>query len=71
MTAIIELSKLDKTSKCHLGLYKKSKEVLALLNCEKSFDSFYFSPVFKKYSLQKSLIRRDSVNSNPFKARTK
>lgn len=71
MTAIIELSKLDKTSKCHLGLYKTSKEVLALLNCEKSFDSFYFSPVFKKYSLQKSLIRRDSVNSNPFKARTK
>lgn len=50
MASIIELSKLDKSSKCYFNLYKPAKEILYLLNIEKPFDYFYLSPVFKKIS---------------------
>lgn len=48
MSVIVELSRLDKTSKCYFNLYKTSKTLLDLLNCQKLFDNFYLSPVFKR-----------------------
>jgi hypothetical protein len=48
MAIVIELSRLDKTSKCYFNLYKTSKQLLDLLNCEKMYEIFYLSPAFKK-----------------------
>ena len=48
MSVVIELSRIDKSSRCYFNLYKTSKLVLDLLNCQKIFDSFYLSPVFKQ-----------------------
>jgi hypothetical protein len=54
MTVIIELCKLDKSSKCYFNLYKKSRELLNLINCEKAFYHFYLSPTFKKHATKKA-----------------
>jgi hypothetical protein len=45
MTVIIDLSKTDK---CYFNLYKTSKCLLELLNCQKMFEQFYLSPIFKE-----------------------
>jgi hypothetical protein len=47
MSAIIELSRIDKSSKCYFNLYKTSKVLLEMLNCQELFNSFYLSPVFQ------------------------
>lgn len=61
MTVIIELSKLDKTTKCYFNLYKTSKTVLELLSCQKLFEQFYLSPVFN----QKYAVSSASVSQQP------
>jgi hypothetical protein len=48
MSVIVELSRTDTSSKCYFGLYKTSKQLLDLLNCQKLFESFYLSPVYRQ-----------------------
>lgn len=65
MTAIIELCRLDSSSKCYFNLYKTSKHILELLNCNHSFEEFYLSPVFKNFSKKSQAnSTQDQTNSN-------
>lgn len=59
MACVIDVSKLDKSSKCYFNLYKTAKQILSLLNCEKPFDNFYLSPIFKRISSRKSNASAD------------
>jgi ankyrin repeat protein len=45
---IIDLSRLDKTGKCHLNLYKPSKSLLELVNCQRLFENIYLTPAFRR-----------------------
>ncbi|CAF0709539.1 unnamed protein product [Brachionus calyciflorus] len=57
MSTIIELSRLDKTSKCYFNLYKTSKILLDYLGCSKLFENFHMSPLFKKLTNPSSVNR--------------
>lgn len=70
MACIIDLSKLDKSSKCYFSLYKSAKQILGLLNTEKPFDHFYLSPVFKKLS-SKKVFKSTAFDSSLFKKKAK
>lgn len=75
MSVIIEVSRLDSTSKCYFNLYKTSKDLLRLLRCEKLFDSFYLSPTFKRITKQLNVRPpgqaplSNKTNQNPFELR--
>ena len=46
--SVIELSRQDKSGKCHLNLYKPSKILLELFNCGRIYENFYLTPAFKR-----------------------
>jgi hypothetical protein len=52
---VIELSRLDKTGKSHLNLYKPLKVLLELVNCNKVFEHFYLTPAFRRTFVSNNL----------------
>lgn len=66
MSVVIELSRLDKSSKCYFNLYKSAKDLLNILNVFKFFENFHMSPVFKKMikysSASKPLLNTTNVS---------
>ncbi|RNA15256.1 ankyrin repeat and LEM domain-containing 2, partial [Brachionus plicatilis] len=64
MSIVIELSRLDKTSKCYFNLYKSSKDLLNTLNLFKFFENFHMSPIFKKIISCSSASRPLSNTTN-------
>ena len=42
------MSRLDKTGRSHLNLYKPLKVLLELINAQKIFEHFYLTPAFKR-----------------------
>jgi hypothetical protein len=47
LTLIVEIARLDNTSKAYFNLYKSAKLALKLLNCQEQYEEFFISPVFK------------------------
>lgn len=66
MSIVIELSRLDKSSKCYFNLYKSAKDLLNVLNVFKFFENFHMSPVFKKIikysSASKPLLNTTNIS---------
>lgn len=44
---IVEIARLDNTSKAYFNLYKSAKLALKLLNCQRQYETLFISPVFK------------------------
>lgn len=72
MTNIIELSRIDKSSKCYFNLYKLAKTLLDVVDRQKSYENFYLSPLFKRLasckinqlSLMKSVVELDEIRKS-------
>ncbi len=66
MSVIIELSRIDKSSRSYFNLYKTSKVLLEMANCQELYDSFYLSPMFQNRTV--SLTSDASVRNSQQKS---
>lgn len=71
MTIIVELSKLDKTTKCYFNLYKTSKTLLEQLNCQNLFEQFYLSNNFTTKNISKQTESNSFNNTSRQKSFSK
>ena len=48
MALVVELANVDKTSRCYFDLYKTAKSMIVAMRCERLFEAYRLSPVFKR-----------------------
>ncbi len=60
---VIELSRLDKTGRSHLNLYKPLKVLLELINAQQIFEHFYLTPAFKRTFITNHRIDKFAIKS--------
>ena len=65
IATIIEVSRLDKTGRAHLNLYKPAKSLLELVHCQKVFENFYLTPAFRR------TLGTNSRRSDKFEVKSK